>query len=215
MREILENEFNKIHEIILKMSGFVEENLELSIKSLKNQDMKLANIVIENDNIIDAYEEEIEDMCIEFIVTQNPVGSDFRKIITILKIITDLERIGDNSENIAKSVIKIGEEDFVKPIIDIPKMAKITKTMIYNSIDAYINEDIEIASTTIAMDDEVDYLYELISDDLAEMIEDKKEFKNQIVALLMIGRYLERIADHSTNICERVYYMVTGKRIKY
>ncbi len=215
MRQRLENKLLEIHETLVKMSILVEENVELSIRALTMQQMKMAEEVIENDDLIDSYEEKIEDMCIEFIATQNPLGSDLRRIFTVLKLITDLERIGDNAVNIARITKTIGEETLLSPIKDVKEMARITRRMIYNSINAYIDQNMDLAVETARMDDEVDALYEGVYDELLDIMESKSEFKGQVIGLLLTGRYLERIADHSTNICERVGYMITGKRMRY
>ncbi|OPL09336.1 MAG: PhoU family transcriptional regulator [delta proteobacterium ML8_F1] len=215
MRQRLENKLLEIHETLVKMSILVEENVDWSIRALTMQQTKMADEVIENDDLIDSYEEKIEDMCIEFIATQNPLGSDLRRIFTVLKLITDLERIGDHAVNIARITKTIGDETLLEPIDDIKEMAKITRKMIYNSINSYIDQNLDLAMETAAMDDTVDDLYEGVYDELLDIMESKSEFKGQVIGLLLVGRYLERIADHATNICERVGYMITGKRMSY
>ncbi|MEA1976158.1 MAG: phosphate signaling complex protein PhoU [Bacillota bacterium] len=215
MRDLLNDKLGEAHELLLVMSTLVEENIKLAMEALLNKDFELADKVIENDELIDSYEEKIEDLCIELIATQNPLGSDLRKIFSIQKIISDLERIGDHSENIAIIVKKIGEEGLIKPLIDIPKMANIAIDMLHSSINAYIDGNIELVIETIKKDDKVDLLYEEIYGELIELFNDNKKYKNQILSLLLIGMNLERIADHSTNICERVYYIVKGERIKF
>ena len=213
MRDLLNDKLGEVHELLLVMSALVEENIHLAMKSLLNKDFELADRVIKNDELIDSYEEKIEDLCIELIATQNPLGSDLRKIFSIQKIISDLERIGDHSENIAIIVKAIGEEDLIKPLIDIPKMADIAMDMLHSSINAYIDGNVELVIKTIKKDDKVDLLYEEIYGELIELFNDNKKYKNQILSLLLIGMNLERIADHATNICERVYYIVKGERI--
>ncbi len=215
MRDLLNDKLGEVHELLLVMSALVEENIHLAIKALLNKDFELADRVIKNDELIDSYEEKIEDLCIELIATQNPLGSDLRKIFSIQKIISDLERIGDHSENIAIIVKAIGEEDLIKPLIDIPKMADIAMDMLHSSINAYIDGNVELVIKTIKKDDKVDLLYEEIYGELIELFNDNKKYKNQILSLLLIGMNLERIADHATNICERVYYIVKGERIMF
>ncbi|MEA3423751.1 MAG: phosphate signaling complex protein PhoU [Bacillota bacterium] len=214
MRNLLDDKLEKAHEMLLIMCSLVEENINMAMKALINQDLDLADEVIENDELIDSYEENIEDLCIELIATQNPLGSDLRKIFTMQKIISDLERIGDHSENIAEIVKLIGEQELIKPLIDIPEMAKIAIGMVHNCINMYIDENVELAIDTIKKDDEVDKLYEEIYGDLIELFNDNKQYKDQIFSLLLVGMNLERIADHATNICERAYYMVEGERVK-
>lgn len=215
MRTILDNKLTKIQDLLLKMSATVEDIVEKSTKSLANQDLVLAAEVIEMDNEIDDIEEQIEKMCINVIATQNPLGSDLRKLSAILKIITDLERIGDHSVNIAEVTLEIGDEKLIKPLVDIPLMAEISKNMIRKSLDAYVNENVELAIEAAKMDDKVDDLYSGIYKELLEMYSQDLSIMKQLTQLLFVGRYLERIADHATNICERVIYMVTGRREHY
>jgi len=214
MRNLLDDKLDKAHEMLLIMCSLVEENINMAMKALINQDLDLADEVIDNDELIDSYEENIEDLCIELIATQNPLGSDLRKIFTMQKIISDLERIGDHSENSAEIVKLIGKQELIKPLIDIPEMAKIAIDMVHDCINMYIYGNAELAIDTIKRDDEVDKLYEEIYGDLIELFNDNKQYKDQIFSLLLVGMNLERIADHATNICERAYYMVEGERVK-
>lgn len=215
MRAILDSKMVKIQGLLLKMSANVEEIVEKSIRSLVSQDLELAKEVIALDERIDELEEQIEKKCINVIATQQPLASDLRKLSSILKIITDLERIGDHAVNIAEVVGDIGEEKLIKPLIDIPKMADIAREMIRKSLDAYVQEDEKLAAQVALMDDEVDDLYEGIYHELLDLYSEDKTIMKQLTQLLFIGRYLERIADHTTNICERIIYMVTGKREHY
>ena len=215
MRLALQEQMKEIENMLLKMSAEVEEMLSLAVSSLLSRDTEVASKVIEMDNLVDELEIEIENKTAVLIATQNPLASDLRKISSIGKIITDLERIGDNCVNIAKITIEMGDDDFVKPLRDIPKMAEIVKVMIRRSLDAYIKEDVELAKETALRDDAVDNLYERVYTDLLNIIATNGKVVSQVIHLLLIGRYLERIADHSTNICERVIFMVTGDRITY
>lgn len=209
----MENQMKVINEMILKMSILVEENIALTIKTLTNWDLGLADIVIKNDLRMNEYEEIIEDMCIQFIATQNPVGGDLRRIFSMLKIIKDLERIGDHAENIARITETFVQKELIKPLVDIPKMAVLCLEMVIKSINSFINQDLDMAIITAKMDDQMDDLYKKIYLELLDLIEINKQNKNQIIGLLLVGRYLERIGDHSTNMCERVAFMITGIRI--
>jgi len=215
LRAILDSKMVKIQEYLLKMSAAVEEIVEKAIRALVEQDLALANEVLELDTLIDELEEKIEKKCINVIATQQPLASDLRKLSAILKIITDLERIGDHAVNIAEVVIDIGDEKLIKPLVDIPKMADIARDMIRKSLDAYITEDDELATVVAQMDDQVDDLYEGIYHELLDLYTEDRTITKQLTQLLFIGRYLERIADHTTNICERIIYMITGKREHY
>lgn len=212
---IIDGKLESVQELLLKMSASVEESMEKSIRSLLTKRMDLANEVIALDLKTDELEERIENMCINIIATQQPMGSDLRRLTAIIKLITDLERIGDYSVNIAEIVLEIGDEALIKPLVDIPRMAEVAKIMIRRSISAYINMDAALAKEAALMDEEVDTLYRQVYTDLLSLLMKDPSTMKQTMQLLFIGRYLERIADHATNICERVIYMVTGMREHY
>lgn len=215
MRKHFDQQLSELKEDLLKMGEIVVEEIDIAIKSLMNQDLELVKKVFELEKKTDELEILIEDKCLNLIALQQPIAKDLRMISTVLKIIVDLERIGDHGVNIAKVTKKIGKEKLIKPLIDIPKMADITRIMITNSIDSFINEDIKKAKEIAALDEEVDEIYEEVYLELLEMLACKKEIMPQVINLLFIGRYLERIADHSTNICEGIIYMVTGERMEF
>ncbi len=212
---IIDGKLEALHELLLRMSATVEESMEKAVRSLLTQNMALAREVIALDQKSDDLEVEIENMCIHIIATQQPVGSDLRRLTAIIKLITDLERIGDYSVNIAEIVLEIGNAPLIKPLVDIPQMAEVTKRMIRRSITAYIQMDAPMAKEAALMDEEVDSLYLQVYTDLLSLLAADTSKMKQITQLLFIGRYLERIADHATNICERVIYMVTGEREHY
>lgn len=215
MREIFETQLNELQNSLLQMGKMIENILDLSLNSLIEQDIVLADKVIEFDDEIDKMEVDIEMKCLELIALQQPKAKDLRKISTILKIITDLERIADHGVNIAEITKKIGKEQFIKPLIDIPKMAELVKMMVSRSLYSFVTEDVELAKEVAKMDDLVDRIYEDIYIELLEMLSVDKNIMKQAVNLLFIGRYLERVADHTTNICERIIYMISGKKVKY
>lgn len=215
MRKHFEYQLDDLTEQLLKMGAIVEEEIEIAIKALTNQDLILNEKVFELERKTDDLEIEIEDKCLNLIALQQPIAKDLRKISTILKIITDLERIGDHGVNIAKVTKILCKEKLIKPLEDIPKMAKITQKMIRMSLDSFINEDSELAKDVAIMDDQVDNLYKEIYQELLEMLSSDKSSMSQIINLLLVGRYLERIADHTTNICEGIVYMTTGNRLEF
>ena len=212
---IMDEKMELVQNQLLQMCTTVEESLAMVMRALQKQDVALAARVIEQDAEIDALEEQIENNCITIIATQQPMGSDLRRLSAILKLLTDLERIGDYSVDVAEIVQEIGKERILKPLVDIPKMGEITGTMLRRSIDAYIRGDAELARETARMDEQVDQLYYKVYSDLLTILSEDPESRKQVTQLLFIGRYLERMADHSTNISERVIYMVTGKREHY
>ncbi|MBN4074344.1 MAG: phosphate transport system regulatory protein PhoU [Alkaliphilus sp.] len=214
MRNVFEQQLQELNILLLKMGTMVQEIIECSVNALINQDLELAERIDSMDDKIDSLELIIEDKCMNLIALQQPMAKDLRVIATILKIITDLERMGDHAVNISRVTIKIGNEPFIKPLIDIPKMAKLTQEMVHSSLNAFTSRDIGLAKKIALDDDQVDDLYEKIYTELIKkMIQDKK-IVEQATNLIFIGRYLERIADHSTNICERVIYMVTGELVE-
>lgn len=215
MRSRLEDEMKELEELLLKMGAIVEKNIELSMRSLLTKDLKLAQNIIEQDKMVDRLENDIETKAVIMLATQSPLASDLRKVSSILKIITDLERMGDNAANIAKVTLEIGTTPLVKPLVDIPVMAEIARKMVKNSLDSFVNLDKTLAIETAKEDDLVDDLYKKIYTELLTMVNEDKNVMGQVINLLLVGRFLERIADHSTNVCERVIYMLTGERVSF
>lgn len=214
LRSQFQEELKVLNIKLLKMGSMVQNIIEVSVQALAKQDLDRARSVVELDDDIDALELEIEQQCMNLIALQQPIAKDLRTIGTILKIITDLERMGDHAVNIAKVTLEIGEDKLIKPLIDIPKMARLTEDMVNKSLDAFMHEDIDLAKELDVDDDQVDDLYEAIYLELIEMMLENPEIIKQATQLLFIGRYLERTADHATNIGERIIYMVTGERMK-
>jgi len=214
MRSQFENQLKNLNVKLLKMGEMVQDIIEVSVQALAKQDLETAKMVYKMDDKIDELELEIENDCMKLLALQNPLARDLRVIGTIMKIITDLERMGDHAVNIAKVTLKIGNEPLIKPLIDIPMMAKLSEAMVSKSLDAFMKKDIKLAEEVAHDDEEVDEIYEDIYTELIDMMIQNPEIINQATNLLFIGRYLERIADHATNIGERIIYMVTGERVE-
>lgn len=214
-RRSFDEELKELKEEMLTMGSYVEEAIHNAVRALAEQDLELAAKVDSDDERIDEYEVRIEEKCIRLIALQQPVAKDLRTIGMITKIITDLERIADNACNIARIATKIGNQPLVKPLIDIPRMADLASLMVHQSLNAFINQDIDLARQTAMRDEEVDLLNEQVFRELLTFMMSDPTTINQSTYLLFVGRYLERIADHATNICERVIYMATGEREAY
>ncbi len=215
MRKSFHEAIEDIKNDMLKMGSMVEEAIYKSIQALREREPQLATIVIDEDDKIDDYEIMLEEKCTKLIALQQPVARDLRTIIVIAKLATDLERMGDHASNIARMVLEIGSEPLIKPLVDIPRMTEIVTRRLRESLDAFINLDIELAKKIAREDEKVDVLDQQIFRELISfMLEDPRTIK-QASSLLFISRFLERIGDHSTNICERVIYMVSGKREGY
>lgn len=210
-REHYMMQLEEVKHNLLRMGTFVEKVIEMSIKSLTNHDVELAQRVPIEDDSIDRLEIAIEQQCITILALQQPLAKDLRIITTALKIITDLERMGDNAVNISKKSVEIGKDEFIKPLVDIPVMAEMAQKMVRLSLDAFVKEDVDLAEQVAEMDNEVDELYSRIVDDIMELISQDRKNIQQATKLLFVARYLERIADHTTNICERTIYLVTGE----
>ena len=210
-REHFSQKILDIKHKVLRMGALVENIIDTAMTALKAQNLDLARKVCEMDEEIDRLNLEIEQECIMLLALQQPLAKDLRTIASVLKIITDLERMGDNAVNIAEVTLEIGNEPIIKPLVDIPKMAEIAQQMIKMSLDSFVNEDIALAEKAAGRDEEVDGLYETVINDIINIMREKMELTKQGTKLLFIGRYLERIADHSTNICERTIYMITGE----
>lgn len=216
VRARFDEKLQEMENLLIKMGAGVEEVVSLGFKSFLVQDHELADRVVKLDDEIDVLEIEIEKRCISLIALQQPLAGDLREIAGILKIITDLERIGDYAVNIAKITKEFDEEEvFIKPLVDLPKMESYVRDMIKGGLDAFVNKDVEKAREIALLDDQVDALYERIYTDLLEFAVKDKQTKQQIIRLLFVGRHLERMADHVTNICERVIYMLEGTRENY
>lgn len=215
MRKSFHESIRELKNDMLKMGSMVEDAIHKSIQALKERDLDLAEQVMKDDDQIDDFEIALEEKCTKLIALQQPVAKDLRTIIVISKLVTDLERIGDHASNIAKMVLEIGDEPLIKPLIDIPRMTEIVTRRLRQSLDSFVNLDIELAKKVAQEDEEIDILDEQILRELITfMLEDPKTIR-QATSLMFISRFLERIGDHSTNICERVIYMVSGERQTY
>ena len=211
IRTTFHRKMREIQNDLMIMGSMVESAILQSVNALKERDLDLANRIIEDDIKINNKRFEIEEHCIELIATQQPMASDLRTIISIINIISEIERIGDHAEGIAKIVIMIGDEPPLKPLIDIPRMAEKTADMLRRSLDAFINRDEKDAREIALEDDEIDNLYDQVFRELLSyMLEDPKTI-TRATRLVWVAHNLERSADRVTNICERVVYMITGK----
>jgi phosphate transport system protein len=210
-----EQDIEALKERVLKMGGAVEESIRKSIVALVERDQKLAIEVIDGDAIINNFDVEIEEECIRFLAIWQPSGSNLRFITTAIKIITDLERMGDLAVDICERAIELNDEPPLKPYIDIPRMAEAAQKMLKDSLDAFVAKDAELAVNVCAADDYVDNLNRQIFNELLLfMLKDPKNI-SRAVRLTYITKYLERVADHATNIAEMVVYMVKGKVIRH
>ncbi len=210
-----EEELTKLREEILYMGGLVEDQIQKAVKSLVDRDSDLCNIIIERDHEVNRLDVNIDDQCIKLLALHQPAGRDLRFITTGLKITTDLERIGDMAVNICERALELNQEPQLKPYIDIPRMARISQRMIHESLDAFVREDTELALKVCKDDDDVDQLNaQIFRETLTFMLENVQTI-SRATKISSISKYLERIADHATNIAEMVIFMVKGKSIRH
>jgi phosphate transport system protein len=210
-----ELDIEKLKERILKMGSFVEDAIRKSIKALVERHRELAISVIDGDAIVNNYDVEIEEECIRFLAIWQPTGSNLRLVTTAIKIITDLERMGDLAVDTCERAIEMLDEPPLKPFIDLPRMAEAAQKMLKDSLDAFVAQDADLAMRVCEADDFVDNLnQQLFNELLLYMLKDSKNI-SRAVRLTYIAKYIERIADHATNIAEMVVYMVKGKVIRH
>ncbi len=200
---------------LLRMAAQTEDQIDQALTALVTRDSALARVVIERDHQINALDVEIDEESIRLLALHQPAARDLRLVTTAMKIATELERISDLSENVSERVIELNEEPQLKPYIDIPMMGNMARGMVKHSIDSFVKEDAQLARKVLADDDYVDDLMEqLFRELLSFMLEDTRTI-SRAIRLSFIAKYLERMADHATNIAELVVYLVEGKIIRH
>ena len=212
--EIRTNFHERLREIqneVLVMGSMVEKAIIRSVEALKKRDLALAKQIIAEDVEINNKRFGIEEQCVQLIATQQPMAKDLRTLICVIHIISELERIGDHAEGIAKIVIMVGDEPPLKPLVDIPRMAQKTADMLRRSLDSFINLNADEARKIAGEDDEVDDLYNQVFRELLVFMAEDPRTITRATRLIWVAHNLERSADRVTNICERIVYIVTGK----
>jgi len=208
-------ELEALKQTLLAMGGLVEDQIRRVMRALMARDDALAQDVIDRDRQVNAYDVEVDETCVNLLALYQPAAGDLRSITTAMKIVTDLERIGDQAVNIAQRALELNPEPQLKPYIDLPRMAERAQAMVKDSLDAFVTRDTELARRVCAADAEVDALKEQIFRELLTfMMEDARTIPRAI-RLILISRFLERVADHATNIAEMVIYMVEGKMVRH
>src|SRR5437899_999511 len=208
-------ELDALKQTLLAMGGLVEDQIRRVMRALIERDSELAQDVIDRDRQVNAYDVEIDEKCVELLALHQPTAGDLRFITTAMKIVTDLERIGDQAVNIAQRTIELNPEPQLKPYVDLPRMAEKAQRMMKESLDAFVSRDTELARRVCGEDADVDALKEQIFRELlTDMMEDPKTIPRAI-RLILVSRFLERVADHATNIAEMVIYMVESKMVRH
>lgn len=211
MRSKFENELELLNNDLIEMGNLIESSIEAAVTALIEQNIELAKRVVEGDRDVNEKEKEIEARCLKLLLRQQPVAKDLRLISSALKMVTDMERIGDQASDISEITIRLANEKYIKELVHIPQMAQECIKMVRESIDAFVSMDLELVDKVISYDENVDNLFAIIKDELVGHIRSNIEHSEQAIDLLMIAKYFERIGDHSQNIAEWVYFAITGE----
>ncbi len=210
-----DEELSDLKTKLLRMAGQTEDQIDRALTALVTRDSDLARQVIERDHLVNALDVEIDEESIRLLALHQPAARDLRLVTTAMKIATELERISDLAENVSERVIELNEEPQLKPYIDIPTMGNMARMMVKQSIDAFVKDDALLARKVLTDDDFVDDLMEQVFRELLSfMLEDARTI-SRAIRLSFIAKYLERMADHATNIAELVVYLVEGKIIRH
>ena len=215
MQRHFDDELAGLQQTLLAMGGLVEDQIRRAMRALTERDDALAQDVIDRDRQVNAYDVEVDEKSVELLALHQPAAGDLRFITTIMKVVTDVERIGDQAVNIAQRALELNQEPQLKPYIDLPRMAERAQRMVKESLDAFVGRDTQLARQVCAEDAEVDSLKEQIFRELLTyMMSDPKTIPRAI-RLILISRFLERVADHATNIAEMVVYLVESKMVRH
>jgi len=207
-----EEEKRKLFEDLRRMGLMVEENLKKAVQALKDQDAELARSVKDEDLKVNELQHAIEDSSGVLIATQQPVAQDMRELMTIIKIADDLERIGDHAAHLAKLVVKLKDDAYLKPIDKVRRMAELGGEMVAGAVKAFVERDAAGARSVAALDDRIDKLHKAVVKSLLELMREKPKLIKQASRIISVSGYMERLGDHATNICESVVFCVEGTR---
>jgi len=213
MRKVFDEELQDLHNILLRMGSVVEQQIYLCIESLVNQDIEQAEEIIKNDDIVDDLQKQIEDRSIKLIAMQQPLATDLRNIFTATKIAADLERMADHAVDIAKITKRLRKEVYIKELVKIPVLADLVKEMIKESLDAYVQGNVDKAYKASKIDNEIDKICKSIFEEMLLLMADDPSSVTQATQFLFVYKFLERTAAHATNICECTIYLVTGEQV--
>ena len=211
MRSKFDEQLDRLNKEMMKMGSAIEDSIRKAVDALVRQDAELAKKVMIQDEEIDREQKTIENICFNLLIQQQPVAKDLRTITAALKMVTDMERIGDQAADIGEITIKLSNQSYIKKLEHINQMASETMLMLIRSIEAYVEKDMDKARKVIAYDDVVDDLFEKVRDDLIAMIQADSANVEQAADLLMVAKYFERIGDHATNIAEWVIFALDTK----
>jgi len=209
------DELDALKQTLLSMGALVEDQIRRAMQALLERDDVIAQEVIDRDRQVNTYDVEVDEQCVNLLALHQPAASDLRFITTAMKIVTDLERIGDQAVNIAQRALELNREPQLKPYIDLPRMADRAQRMVKESLDAFVAGDTALARQVCAADAEVDALKEQIFRELLTYMMEDPRTVSRAIRVILISRFMERVADHATNIAEMVIYLVEGKMVRH
>ncbi len=210
MRNRFDRQLKELNNEMIEMGAMIEAAIEKAVSALVNQDVEKAKEAVKGDDVINHQEKNIENLCLKLLLQQQPVARDLRQISAALKMVTDMERIGDHAADISEITIALASQPYVKKLEHIQEMAKETMQMIVKAVDAFVEKDKEKAIAVMEQDDVVDDLFDTVKKELIGLIHENPENGEQAADLLMVAKYFERIGDHATNISEWVVFSITG-----
>jgi len=215
MQRHFHEELEGLKQTLLAMGGLVEDQIRRAMRALLERDDVIAQEVIDRDRQVNTYDVEVDEQCVNLLALHQPAAGDLRFITTTMKIVTDLERIGDQAVNIAQRALELNREPQLKPYIDLPRMADRAQRMVKESLDAFVAGDTALARQVCGEDAEVDALKEQIFRELLTFMMEDPRTVSRAIRVILISRFLERVADHATNIAEMVIYLVEGKMVRH
>ncbi|HLY37972.1 MAG TPA: phosphate signaling complex protein PhoU [Candidatus Binatia bacterium] len=210
-----EQQLGQLRSAVLEMGGLVEDQIGQAVRALVDRDQTLARATIDRDHTVNRFDVEIDELSLKLLALHQPAARDLRLITTALKITTDLERVGDMAAHIAERAIELSAELPIKPYIDIPRMADLARDMLHRSLDAFVQESVELALGVCASDDAIDQLHEQLFRELLSFMAEDPSTVSRAMRLLFVSKYLERVGDHATNIAEMVIFMAKGRSIRH
>jgi len=211
IRHSFDEQLNALQEDVVRMGSMAVQAVDLAVRALAERDLGLCDQVMAVENQIDELNMDIESRAVQLLALQQPMARDLRTIAGVLRIITDIERIGDYAVDTSRQARQLADQPLFKPLVDIPRMANLVQRMLHDALEALVRRDLDLAMAAVRQDDEVDHVYKSLHQDLLAYVQRDPALAAQAFSLLLVGTYLERMADHVTNIGERIWYMETGE----
>jgi phosphate transport system protein len=211
IRHSFDEQLSSLQQDVVRMGSMAVQAVDLAVRALAERNLALCDEVMVVENQIDALNMDIEARAIQLLALQQPMARDLRTIAGVLRVITDIERIGDYAVDTSRQARELADQPLFKPLVDIPRMAHLVQRMLHDALEAFVRRDLELAMQAVRQDDEVDHTYRSLHQELLEYVQRDPRLAAQAFSLLLVGTYLERMADHVTNIGERIWYMETGQ----